>query len=182
MPPSGRNQKSLTQEHRVVECWQQLNSKSVGIWELQTISQMLAEKFPDTVPSPAVIARILADNGVPLRHPEILDFDTAWRQAQLFLPLPNELQTIDDAIAAITNLQKLAKSSFGSNAKRLRAQVMQVRQELESFARSPILGAKQRALAAELIQWLTIWLENPGIFDEWLSIRRQSAEFVDKFA
>ena len=36
-------------------------------------------------------------------------------------------------------------------------------------------------LAEEIAQWLTIWLQTPQIFSEWLSLRRSTADFQARF-
>jgi len=36
-------------------------------------------------------------------------------------------------------------------------------------------------IAAEVAQWLTVWLQNPQIFTDWLALRRESAEFRERF-
>jgi hypothetical protein len=37
------------------------------------------------------------------------------------------------------------------------------------------------ALAQELAQWLTVWLQNPQIFEDWLALRRATADFRERF-
>jgi hypothetical protein len=55
----------------------------------------------------------------------------------------------------------------------------ELKASLELTARSAV--AENRVLAKEVLQWLTIWLQNPLIFADWLSLRRRSADFVRRF-
>ena len=45
----------------------------------------------------------------------------------------------------------------------------------------PTTTHANRELAREVAQWLTIWLQNPQIFGEWLSLRRSTADFQVRF-
>jgi len=40
--------------------------------------------------------------------------------------------------------------------------------------RSPTLTPDQRAAKEEMLLWLLTWLENPGVFPAWLSLRKQA--------
>src|ERR1051326_2213073 len=66
----------------IISTWRALGSASVGAEELAKIQQAIAEVF-DEVVSPAGIARELAQAGAELRHPEIIESDARWRQAQI---------------------------------------------------------------------------------------------------
>ncbi|HSE33105.1 MAG TPA: hypothetical protein VLA93_16140 [Pyrinomonadaceae bacterium] len=177
-PPRNRR---ATQSEVIVECWKQLDAESVGRRELEVISSVLGETFGAS-PSPAIIARTLADQGVPLAHPDILNSDTTWREQQLRQIVPGDLETIDGAFAAMENLQSAMHSMRASDIDRFRFQVGQVQGELVLFANSQIGSARARAVAGEMGAWLTVWLQNPAVFDEWLTLRRNSPEFIQKFS
>jgi len=53
--------------------------------------------------------------------------------------------------------------------------------ELEWLAKSSTAPANKRAVAREAAQWLTVWLQNPSIFTDWLALRRSTAEFQELF-
>ena len=79
------NARKITRSELIVETWKKLDSESLGATELEEIQKVLAATFGESgVESPASIARTLADIGVTLRHPEILVFDSAWRDVQSF--------------------------------------------------------------------------------------------------
>ena len=60
----------------------------------------------------------------------------------------------------------------------LRQAVLNLKRELESIAATQRTSEKDRRLATEIHQWLTIWLQNPQIFDDWFALRRETAEFL----
>jgi hypothetical protein len=59
--------------------------------------------------------------------------------------------------------------------------VLQLKSELEWVAKSMRVALADRLIALEVAHWLTIWLQNPPIFSDWLVLRRESAEFRERF-
>lgn len=39
----------------------------------------------------------------------------------------------------------------------------------------------RRAEKEEICQWFRVWIENPEVFFDWLELRKQAPEFVEKF-
>ena len=179
---SHRTQKPLTQSSMVLECFAQLEVESVGRCELEAIRSALTATFGDAAPSPATIARILADQGVRLRHPEILDNDSDWREGHLSALTRPDFATIDDAFATIDEIQTLARTVDPHGLTRLRQLVTKIQQEMELVADSPVCAREMKEIASEVALWLRIWLQNPTIFDDWISLRRNTPEFLSKFA
>ena len=58
-------------------------------------------------------------------------------------------------------------------------EVRRIKSELELMASSEKVSSKH--LAEDLAQWLTVWLQNPQIFPEWLALRRATPEFQQRF-
>jgi hypothetical protein len=46
--------------------------------------------------------------------------------------------------------------------------------------KSDLVG-RDNDVAKEVVQWLTVWLQNPAIFRDWLSLRRTSVDFLKRF-
>jgi hypothetical protein len=164
-----------TREQVIVEAWNRIGADVVGASELSLIQQALSERF-GSESSPALIARILADHGARLGHPEILQTDTRWRERQhLFTPDDLSFDSITAAFAFIDKLQQ------ADDQPSLRQSVQQIKHELDYLATSPKAPANRRAVAREAAQWLTVWLQNPQIFPEWLDLRRSTDEFRELF-
>ena len=175
-------QKSLTQSELIVQCWTELEANSAGAEELKRISDALRDRFGTGAMGPAAIARVLADQGVPLRHPEILDFDAHWREMQLASVLPRPFETIDDAVVLMGNIKALTLLPESQEFKQFKPFAVSLQQEFELIAQSSIASDKARAMASEVADWLRIWLQNPAIFEDWLALRRDSPEFLQKFS
>jgi hypothetical protein len=68
----------------IIAVWEELDCDSVGEAELHSIQQTLRTRLGEgAVDSPAAIARVLAEEGATLRHPEVLTFDSRWREAEI---------------------------------------------------------------------------------------------------
>ena len=179
--------KPLTQSELIIQCWAELNAKSVGADELETIGRVLLERFGEGAFGPAAIARVLADEDLPLRHPEVLDCDTVWRERRTdsFTGETFDFATLEKAITTVEALGRLAGNLQKADTKRwaaLRSTVLRVQQDLELIGHSAVGNREVRAVAAEASTWLTVWLQNPSVFEEWLALRRLSPEFVQKFS
>ena len=118
--------------------------------------------------SPAAIARTEADRGAQLVHPDVLNTDVRWRSARLFTA--EELK-FDTVAAAVSWMEELP----GKNPPR--EPVLSLKRDLELVVASSRTCEKDRQLAAEVAQWLTIWLQNPQIFADWFALRRETVEF-----
>ena len=165
----------LTRDQVIVEAWNRLETDVVGGTELSMIQAVLVERFGSET-SPSSIARVLADDGSRLGHPEILQADTSWRESQHFFT-PDDLSfySITAAFAFIEKLQQ------AQDQPALRQSVQQIKHELEYLATSSKGAANRRSVAREAAQWLTVWLQNPQIFSEWLELRRSANEFRELF-
>ena len=171
-----------TQAEAIVDCWNQLAAERLGRRELEVVSSKLREQFGNAAPSPAAIARTLADRGIPLSHPDLLDTDTRWREQRMLEIVPADLDEIEAAFLTIENLRLSTSHLKADDVEPLRFQVRQIQQELELFAKSEIGSARRKSVAGELAAWLNVWLQTPAIFDDWLALRKDSPEFRQKFS
>ncbi|HJX92319.1 MAG TPA: hypothetical protein VJ372_17595 [Pyrinomonadaceae bacterium] len=165
----------------MLEAWRRTGSQSLGAAELASIQESLRSVFgQSSIKSPASLARALADSGVPLRHPEVLQADTVWREAnvyEFFGPGDLDFTSLELALASVTKIEDLriqiATEGDETGVKRLTQHIQELRRELDS---------KEGELVREVVQWLKVWLQNPVVFRDWLSLRQKSADFLQKFA
>ena len=169
---------ATTKDQVIVEVWEKTAKDIVSASDLTLIQDALIQRFGSDA-SPASIARVLADHGARLGHPEILQADTRWRERQhLFTPDDLAFDTINAAYAFIDKLEQFRQTH---DQQSLRHSVQQIKHELEALATLSTVPAIRRAVAREAAQWLTIWLQNPQIFREWLDLRRSTKEFEELF-
>lgn len=158
-----------------------MDQEVAGASELSLIQEAVLERFGTPV-SPATVARTLADHGVRLGHPQIIEADLRWRErTALFTPEDLTFGSLHGATALMEKIENL-RQQFEldqSALEHLRQSVFQLKNELEIVTASP--KSPNKELAAEVAQWLTVWLHNPPIFTDWLALRRNTADFQERF-
>ena len=184
------------QEFIIAE-WHRLGGKAIGRKELRTIQRALHKEFGEAaIESPAKIARLLADEGAELRHPEVIEFDAKWREEKIeketskFRGLERFLDAkpvrLHEAESLIKKLEQTRQSSERDehklNVQGLRAIAISARQAAELLANDSTLNQRQRDEQSEIAQWLAVWLQTPTLFDDWLDLRRRSSEFQERFS
>ncbi len=185
-----------TRHELTIEVWVGLDRAAVGEKELREIQRAIAKRFgAGAVGSPASIARLLADEGAELRHPEIIEFDARWRQAQIekgaadfsvfdrFDPLkPLRLKQAEALIRKLEKLRKKFERAGDAQALRsLRDEAVNARQTVQSLAKSEKLNQRVRGEQVEIVEWLSVWIRTPTLFAEWLELRQRSPDFRQRF-
>ena len=181
--------RSRTIPDLIIEVWEALDCESVGARELEQIENALREKFGEgAVTSPAAIARAVADEGAVLRHPEVFEFDLRWRKQKVDERRVQDgldFSGLSQAFESVVKLEeKRLQLQFDTDAKaleKLRETVAACRNDSLLRARSKILDHSEREQAKEISRWLTLWLQSPELFSDWLDLRRRSPEFRRKF-
>ena len=163
----------------IVDWWTENGNEPAGAAELDQLQHALLENLgAQGRESPASIARTLADNGVRLKHPEIIETDAGWREREQFSLFTPEELTFTNIDVAIAFVDKLTGLPQGPD---LRSFILQLKVELEAVAKSMRVPLPDRLVAIEAAHWLHIWLQNPAIFSDWLALRRDSSEFRERF-
>ena len=186
---SGKSWSGRTKRELIIEVWENLDCESVGARELEQIQEALREKFgAGALECPASIARIVADEGAVLRHPEVFDCDLKWRKQNVDKRSVREHLDFASLSTAFESMVKLEEKRLelqtkedANGLKRLRDIVTASRKDSLLRARSKILDAGQREQAKEISRWQTVWLQAPELFSDWLDLRRRSPEFRRKF-
>jgi hypothetical protein len=175
----------------IIEAWDRLGRGAIGESELRAIQQSVGDDE-----GPAAIARVLADEGAELLHPEVIEFDARWREAKiekdsrnskaledLLTGKPLRLSKAEALIKKLEGLRRRAeKSGDQMAAKELVSIAVSSRQTAELLAKDRKLTAAERAEQSEIGEWLKVWIQTPGLFADWLELRRRSAEFQKKFS
>ena len=184
-----KTRSARTKHDLIIEVWEELDCESVGAPELERIQQALREKFgAGALASPASIARIVADEGAVLRHPEVFACDVKWRKQNLAkwafrdgLDFSSLTLGFDSVVRLEEKRLQLQVDNDATGLKELRDIVMAARKDLSLKAGSKIIDACVREQLKEISQWLAVWLQSPELFSDWLDLRRRSPEFRKKF-
>ena len=182
--------RARTRRELIIEVWEHLDCESVGAHELEQMQQALREKFGEgALESPASIARTVADEGAVLRHPEVFDCDLKWRKQEMEKGIFEDGLTFHDLSSAFESVVKIEEKRLqlqtdneAKGLKGLRNIVAAARRESLLRARSKILDENERRQAKEISEWLSVWLQAPELFSDWLDLRRRSPDFRKKFS
>jgi hypothetical protein len=94
-------------------------------------------------------------------------------------------KTLEDAEVSLTRLDELMRKFRAHGEKAAVERVLDVarlgKRRAEMIARNNKVDAHKRAEKVEIANWFRIWLETPDAFFDWLDVRKQSAEFQEKF-
>jgi hypothetical protein len=179
----------------VIIAWRASNQTAIGATELRAIQKVIRDQCgADADESPAAIARVLADEGADLRHPEVIEFDARWREAKLEKQ-SRRLKGLEDLLtgkplrlakaeALMRKLERLRIESSSDQTvwRQVRNLAINGRQIAVSLARDSMLDHDRRDEQAEIAEWLKVWIQTPALFADWLELRRRSAEFKQKFS
>ncbi len=182
--------KARTKRDLMIEVWEHLDCESVGAAELEQIAAAVRERFGEgAADSPAVIARLLADEGAELRHAEVLELDVRERTLDPYDAMFRNVlkfSTFEQAAGSLKQLEnlrkKFAREKDQAGLRRVRETALKGKQRAEMIARNPKVEGKKRAEKAEIAEWFAVWLRAPEMFGDWLELRRRAVEFREKFS
>jgi hypothetical protein len=179
------------QDQLIITRWKALSSPAVGTRELSVIQSELGKRFGSSaVRSPASIARILADAGAELRHPEVIEFDALWRAekmrettqaSEVTVPALEDALTLTQVADLIRELEQRRLEASSSEEQGIRSVAIKARETAQRHARRKSLGQFQKVEQQEIAEWLGVWIKTPSLFSDWLELRKRSAEFRRKF-
>lgn len=181
--------KSKTKHDLIIEVWEALDCESIGKSEIEQIERVVGEQFGfGAVESPMRIARLLANEGAELRHAEILELAVARATTDKYAAAFRNLIKFSDFNQAentfknVENLrQKFARANDREGMRALRQKVQQARERAVMISRNTNVNSIKREEKAEIAEWFKIWLETPELFASWLSLRKKSTDFFERF-
>lgn len=173
---------SRTKTDLMIEVWEFLDCESVGAKEIIAIEDVIRERFGNSaVDSPMKIARLLADEGAELRHSEIMELFIERSSVDQYAAMFRNILKFGDfkqILTSIHQLENLRKKFLSDNDK-----------DGLRLIRETALKGKQTLMTSndlkdqktEMAEWLTIWLQSPEIFENWVTLRINSKDFNEKF-
>lgn len=181
--------KARTKDDLIIEVWEKLDCENVGSVEIEAIETVVADQYGDAaVDSPMVIARLLADEGSDLRHPEIMKLYVERASDRPYDGALRNIVRIDDlksTLASIRNLENLRQKYAQTNDKQglrlVRETAIRSKQTAAEAIEKKDLDETTPFVNAEIAQWFTIWLQTPEVFESWVTLRQRSPDFIEKF-
>ena len=195
--PRNKNATAISRRDLIVSEWRRLGAASLGSDELIRIQEAIGEAFgKQAVESPATIARELAHEGAELRHPEIIECDARWREAQIDSQLktfgkvgalqtaePLRLKQAESLIERLKHLLgRFERTRDDRQIAELRTLAIDARRIAVSRAKDTSLPIAIRHEQTEIAEWLMVWLETPNLFEQWVELRKSSPAFKERFS
>lgn len=180
---------SRTKTDLIIEIWEKLDCESVGATEIEAIETAVREKLGDgAVDSPMIIARLLADEGAELRHAEIMELDVRRRLESPYAAMFRNILKFSDfkqtliSIRQLENLRrKFSAKSDRKGLRLVRETALKGKRRAQMIAGNEKVESKKRDEKKEIVEWFTIWLQSPEIFENWVELRQNSKDFREKF-
>lgn len=178
-----------TKTDLIIEVWEKLDCESVGAKEIEAIETVVRDKYGfSAVESPMIIARRLADEGAELRHAEILELDVERRVESPYDAMFRNILKFSDfkqTLLSIRHLENLRKKFTADNDREglrlMREVALKGKNRAQMIAKNEKVAPEKRAEKQEIVEWFTIWLQNPEIFENWVTLRRNSPDFIRRF-
>ncbi len=181
--------KARTKQDLMIEVWEYLDCETVGAKELVAIAETVKERFGEGAEeSPVAIARLLADEGAELRHAEVLDLYVQWLTRDTYDAMFRNVLKFGDFKQAETSLktlellrQKFLKEKDKKGLLRVVETAQKGKRRAEMISRNQKVDESKRAEKSEIAEWFTIWLKQPELFNSWLTVRKRSQDFKNRF-
>ena len=180
---------SRTKNDLIIEVWEKLDCENVGSTEIEAIEIAVAAEYGQAaVDSPMIIARLLADEGAELRHAEIMrlyverasnrPYDAAFRNLL-------DLESLLSARRSILSLNSLRRKYVAANDREgvrlTRQSALDAKRNLKAVIDDPRTDGSIRRMKIEITEWLSLWLQTPNLFNDWVELRQRSPEFRKTF-
>ncbi len=177
---------SRTKTDLIIEVWEKLDCESVGAVEIEAIETAIEARFgAGAVDSPMTIARLLADEGAELRHSEIMTLFVSRKKPLRDEALDETFYRFDSIPNAVRSMRAVEverrKALSPERTRRLRERLMEARSRAIDASRNPRIDGPKRAELTEIGEWLTLFLQTPEIFANWLELRIDSKDFKERF-
>jgi hypothetical protein len=154
--------------------------------EIAVINQALIEEYGEGgAMTPAEIARILHDEELPVRFDQVFRMMTTTEKYENVFArfLENaDLSEAEDSIREIDALyRRFKKARDGAGVRFAFEAARTARQNAIEASQLPQLSVTDRREQTEIAEWFNVWLRTPDLFNEWVELRKSSAEFKKLF-
>ena len=173
----------------IIEVWEKLDCESIGAAEIEAVELVVRERYGfSAVESPMIIARLLADEGAELRHAEIMELDVARRLESPYDAMFRNILKFSDfrqTLLSIRQMENLRKKFVAENDREglrlMREIALKGKNRASMISKNEKVAPGKRAEKHEVAEWFTVWLQNPEVFENWVALRQNSPDFVERF-
>jgi hypothetical protein len=112
--------------------------------------------------SEGYLRHLLAETGIPVEQP------FAGVRQQSFEELERSLIEMEEVYSRARSSGDRGRAQFCRNV------VIQAKDHARLAARSPKVSPEKKLEKEEMIRWMLVWLENPGVFAAWVRLRKKN--------
>jgi hypothetical protein len=80
-------------------------------------------------------------------------------------------KTLDELEASLREFQRMYADE-PPRRRELRDVVIGTKDRVRFASRNPKVSAEKRAAKEEMVQWMLVWLDDPAMFGDWVTLRR----------
>ena len=178
--------KRPTKQEMVLEIYDREAMGEVTAREIGIINQaLIAEYGEGGAMQPAEIARILNLEELPVRFDQIFRMDSPTEKYESLFRGLTACDTLDKAEATLRRIDELFRefqlAGDRTGVRFARSAALRLKQQTAALSQSPKLTDRQRDEMGEVTQWLVIWLQTPGMFAQWLELRKATTAYKSLF-
>lgn len=82
-------------------------------------------------------------------------------------------------LALLREYEEARSAGNAGRQKQCRQAVIEAKDHARWAARRPSVSENRKAIKAEMIQWMLVWLEDPAVFPLWLKLRKKATGSTD---
>ena len=144
----------VSKKERVLQHLKQSHVAAIGEAEWKA---MLRDCAPI---SESYLRRLLQETSLPFEQP--------WAGIR-----QHTFEELEESLAAMEKAYRAAVNAGDRELTRYcRRQVIQAKDQARLAARNPKATTDRQKQKDEMVQWMLVWLENPGVFESWAKLRR----------
>ncbi len=83
-------------------------------------------------------------------------------------------RSFEELAESLLELERAYGSGDAARKKACRRVVIQAKDRARLVSRNPKVDPEKRRQKEEMVEWMLVWLENPGIFESWVRLRKQA--------
>jgi hypothetical protein len=176
----------FSRKRLILACRDEQHLESAGLPELRRIQNGIRERrAPARPPSLAYIAAVLREAGTRVDYEDRFAdpvIPERYRSRLEGVLRFHDLAAAESALGALDAAWRAYRSAADrEGAALVRKLALRGRQRAESLAANPRVDPAKRRQKREIANWFRVWLENPGLFFDWLDLRKRADDFRELF-
>ena len=80
-------------------------------------------------------------------------------------------KTLDELDSSLRDFQRMYEQ-YPPRRRELRDLVIKAKDRARFASRNPKVSSPKRAEKEEMVQWMLVWLDDPAMFADWVTLRR----------